>query len=112
MTRLDLHKLAEERSLAYHREVAKLLRDDPSLLARARVRLDQWIAENGRSAHYARRWREKLEAPLAELLEQLVDPSQDARAMRQATPFAGFVEPRQRWRIWREVRERLEAPDR
>jgi len=39
------------------------------------------------------------------LLAVLQADTDDARALRQATPFAGVVEPRERWRIWREVRE-------
>jgi hypothetical protein len=31
--------------------------------------------------------------------------------MRQSTPFAGVIDPRQRWRIWREVRERMLAEE-
>jgi hypothetical protein len=31
------------------------------------------------------------------------------RALRQCTPFAGVVDPRTRWRIWRETRARTAA---
>jgi hypothetical protein len=106
---MDLHALAEERSIAYHRAVADRLRADPALLTKARARIDEWIARNDRSAGYALRWRDKLGEPLDRLLAFLVDPSEEARAMRQATPFAGFIDPRERWRIWREVRKCFEA---
>jgi hypothetical protein len=36
-----------------------------------------------------------------------VDPAEGARALRQCSPFAGVIDPRTRWRIWREVRERF-----
>jgi hypothetical protein len=38
-----------------------------------------------------------------------VDESEEARALRQVTPFAGAIDPRTRWRIWREVRAALET---
>jgi len=38
-----------------------------------------------------------------------VDPGEHARELRQSTPFAGIIPPRQRWRIWRETSERLGA---
>lgn len=105
---MDPHRLAEERSIAYHRAVAERLRGDPALLAVARDRVERAIAEGGRAAPYAERWRTALDGPLDVLLALLVDEGEHARALRQATPFAGFVDARERWRIWREVRERGE----
>jgi hypothetical protein len=105
---VDLHRLAEERSIAYHRAVAERLRREPALLEVARARVEGWLAE-GRSPFYAGRWRELLSRPLDELLAFLSDPGEDARAMRQATPFAGMIDPRERWRLWREVRQRFEG---
>lgn len=108
---MNLHRLAEERSIAYHAAVAERLRLDPELLERTRARVAGWIAEGGRSVEYARRWREFLDGPEEELLALLVDPGEEARALRQSTPFAGAVRPRERWRIWREVRARFEEGD-
>jgi hypothetical protein len=104
---MDLHHLAEERSLAYHRAVAEQLLREPSLIEVARARAAKWLAE-GRSSHYARRWCEILARPVEEIARRMVDEGEDARALRQATPFAGMIDPRERWRIWREVRARLE----
>lgn len=106
---MSLHQLAEERSLAYHRIVAERIERDPSLLGPVRARLDGWIAEGGRSAHYAREWRRLVDLPVRELAAFLVDPGERARELRQSTPFAGFLEPRERWRLWAEVRERFEG---
>ena len=38
----------------------------------------------------------------------LVDEGEHARELRQSTPFAGLIDPRARWRLWAEVRERFE----
>ena len=105
----DLHGLAEERSLAYHRRVAELLPARPDLIATARARAQEWAASGERHARYAQEWLRLLATPLEQLLAQLVDPSQHGRDLRQATPFAGAIDPRERWRIWRDVRQQWEA---
>jgi hypothetical protein len=100
------HHLAEERSIALHQEVAKRLRADPRQVAVARARVASWLRTGEVSSHYALRWQAILGLPLDDLCAFLVDPSREARDLRQCTPFAGVVDPRTRWRIWREVAER------
>lgn len=100
----SLHELAEERSLAYHRAVARRLESEPEILDRARRRVDAWIHEGGRAVAHAQRWREILDRRVAEIAAVLTDEGEEARALRQSTPFAGVLEPRERWRLWREVR--------
>ena len=103
--RVDPHRLAEERSLAYHRAIAARLAREPALVARARAKVAAWRTE-GRSPFYARAWERLLSGPTKTLAQFLAADTEEARALRQATPFAGALEPRERWRIWREVRER------
>jgi hypothetical protein len=103
----NLHELAEARSLAIHRLVAERLREDPGLVEPARVRVAAWLADGSVHRAYAEAWRGLLSGPLARLLEVLVDPGEGARALRQCSPFAGVIDPRTRWRIWREVLERF-----
>jgi len=106
---MDAHRLAEERSLALHREVAVMLRRDPARIRDARDRVRSWLADGSVAEPYARAWSDLLEGPLDALLAVLHDEGERARALRQVTPFAGCVDPRTRWRIWREVRERASA---
>ena len=101
---MNLHELAEERSLAIHHVVANRLREDPRLIEAARARVDRWLADGSVHPVYAAAWRELLSGPSERLLETLIDPSERARALRQCSPFAGVVDPRTRWKIWREVR--------
>lgn len=103
---MDRHRLAEERSVALHREVTRRLRADPRHLDAARARVAGWLATGDVAAVYAQRWRAILDLPLADLCATLVDLGQSARDLRQRTPFAGVVDARTRWRIWREVAER------
>lgn len=105
---MNAHRLAEERSLAYHREVVEVLRADPSRLHVARGNVTRWRDAGTLHPHYADAWGGLLDGPLEDLLAVLVDQSETARALRQCTPFAGFLDPRRRWEIWREVRERWE----
>ena len=98
-------RLAEERSLRYHREIALRMASDPSILSRARARVASWL-ETGRVARvYAERWRSLLDGPIAELVAAMEDPREAARDLRQVSPFAGALDPRTRWRLHREARD-------
>ena len=104
---MDAHRLAEERSLAYHARVAERLRADPTRLEEARGRVRGWLATGTPHREYAEAWKGILDGSVDEVCAVLIDPAEPARALRQVTPFAGFLDPRERWAIWREVRERL-----
>jgi hypothetical protein len=101
---VDPHRLAEARSLAYHRAVADRLAGDPAMLGRAIGRAEAMLAED-RAPFYAGRWLDLLRGPVSALLDVLRSDAEPARALRQATPFAGEIGARERWRIWRETRE-------
>jgi len=100
---MEPHRLAEERSLTYHRAVAARLEKDPAILATARGRIRAWLVSDP-AAFHARAWEEVLSWPVPRIAAFLVDASERARELRQSTPFAGAIPPRERWRIWREVR--------
>ena len=102
---VDPHRLAQERSLAYHRAVAIRMDRDPAIAERAMAKVRAVLAE-GREVHYARLWEALLTGPVERLREVLIAETEEARALRQSTPFAGAIEPRERWRIWKETRER------
>ncbi len=95
--------LAERRSLALHQAVAARLREDPRLVERARTTVIECEREGRLHPQYARQWRELLQLPLEELIVKLLDHGEEMCALRQTTPFAGVLEPRQRWRILRET---------
>jgi hypothetical protein len=101
---VEPHRLAEARSIALHEEVARRLRADSALLEAARARVDGWLASGAVHPRYALAWRDLLSSSLDEVCAAIVDPGERARALRQSTPFAGVVDPRTRWRIWRAVR--------
>ncbi len=103
---VDPHRIAEARSLAYHRAVAARLATEPALLDRARARVQDWLAA-APQAHYARAWNDILRQPTAEIVAFLIDDGERSTELRQSTPFAGVLDPRDRWRIWREVGARV-----
>jgi hypothetical protein len=60
---------------------------------------------------YVRAWRRVLSQPVAAIVAVLRDPAEPARALRQVTPFASYLTPRERWAIWRDVKRAALAAD-
>lgn len=106
---MDLHALAEARSLALHREALARIEREPDLLEGVRARLAAWSADDSKPQRYVRTWTELLDDPGGAWRSAMVGEDERSTALRQATPFAGIVDPRTRWRIWSEVRERFQA---
>jgi hypothetical protein len=104
---VDLHRLREERSLAYHSAIAERLPDDPEILENARQRVDGWLASSEGSHFYAGKWAEILKGDVSSVAAFLVDRSELAVELRHSSPFAGALRPQERWKIWRETRERF-----
>ena len=96
------HERIDRRSLALHRAIAEKLRARPELLAIARDNLDRWSRSSDRPQPYWDAWREILNRPFDEILALLVEESERMTAMRQMTPFAGVLDPRERWAIYAE----------
>src|SRR5262249_41357436 len=98
---MRLHALAEARSLALHRLIAERIESDPTLIEKARESLDRLCLH----PQYRAAWARVL-GDVASTVALLRRDDDEARAMRQVTPFAGVISPQERWRIWREVKER------
>ena len=109
---MDAHRLAEERSVEYHRVLAQRLPRQPEILEDARRRVRGWLnaaAESGSLVpEYAQRWSAVLAGESAAIAAFLVERSELADELRQSSPFAGSLEPRERWKIWRDTRDRLD----
>jgi len=98
------HALIEETSLELHRAVAERLLDDPSLLSRAQTRVEEWLATGAVARPLAEAWKAILARPPADVARALSDPGERARDLRQTSPFAGALDPRTRWSIFRRIR--------
>jgi hypothetical protein len=104
---MDLHRLAEERSIAYHRAIAERLQEEPAILENARRRVATWLKDRSEAPFYAQKWAEVLANDIVSIAAFLVDRGELAIALRQSTPFAGALKPQERWKIWRETRDRF-----
>jgi hypothetical protein len=104
------HAAAEDLSLQLHRAVAERLLEDPSLVGRVRERVDGWLRDGSVARPYAEAWRAILAEPAEVIARFLTDPGERARQMRQTSPFAGVLDPRTRWSIWRRARAGAHRP--
>jgi hypothetical protein len=91
------HGTAERRSRAFHVVVADRL--DESMLEDARERVERLAGEGHLHPRYAQRWRALLARPVAEVATAIVADTQDARDLRQNSPFAGVLNEQERRRI-------------
>jgi hypothetical protein len=105
----NLHQLAEARSLALHTRIADRLGSDPTPLERARERVRQWEETGSVAGPYVAAWRAVLAGSPSEIAAFLREPGEHATELRQVSPFAGCVTPRERWQVWRTERRRFEA---
>lgn len=92
------HRTAEQRSLAFHRRVAREL-DRPTVAA-ARRRVDGWLRQKGPvPSVWAEQWKTLLARPVADIKEAIVQDSEPMRELRQNTPFAGALPETERMRL-------------
>ena len=83
-----------------HRAIVEKLRVHPELLAVAHHNLRRWSEQNGNSQPYFDEWKRILGRPPNEVLDLVVEDSERMRAMRQCTPFAGMLTPKELWKIY------------
>ena len=96
----------DQRSLAYHHAVTDKLRRDPALtVKRARRVLAKMIDLHPNAKTLFDRWNLWLNGPTEELIARILDPAVTAREMRQVTPFAGLLDPRERVLILKRFRK-------
>ncbi len=99
------HARIEERSLLLHRAIPEKLKRNPeAVLVKARSNLRRLREIHGPSPYWDR-WERWLRQPVEELAAFLVSDSEEARMMRQCTPFAGVLSARERWGVYRAFRE-------
>lgn len=92
------HSLAEARSWALHKEVAARLEHRPEIVERARQRVERWLKDSAQHP-YASDWRHLLDGGIEHLKKELLSVDSRMCTLRQASPFAGALDNRTRWRI-------------
>lgn len=104
------HRGPELRSLAYHRAVAQRL--DARVVEDARSRLRRWRSQGRIDGGTADRWDEILSWPAERIATFIGDDSEEARALRQSSPFAGILSEREREHVLAAVAERARGSGR
>lgn len=96
------HELIDEVSLELGRCTAARLRQQPELLRLAQENLDRWTRLNANAPALLRcyaEWLEILHRPLEEICQLLSSESEEARRLRQNSPFAGVLSAREVWEL-------------
>lgn len=93
----DRHAVQQLRSLVYHRALAERL--DPAMVLQAGALLRRRRRDRTIDERWADRWEQVLGLPLSEIREVLSSGSDDARDLRQTSPFAGLLSEPERRKI-------------
>ena len=86
--------------------MAARLREQPDLVRVARDNLARWSRLNANAPSLLRcyaEWREILNRPLSEICDLLSADHEEARRLRQNSPFAGVLSAQEVW----ELKQRL-----
>lgn len=102
------HEWIDQRSLALDRAIAAMIRTQPELLDRARITLARWIAQREPEVPFALlEWREILShSSLEEILDFITQDNEEARRLRQSSPFCGILPEEVRLAILKEYETR------
>jgi len=102
------HEWLDQRSLAMDKAIAKIIRSKPELLDRAKATLARWIQQKGSCVPIALlEWQEILaKNSLEDIMQFLVQDDEEARRLRQSSPFCGILPEKDRLAILQEFESR------
>lgn len=99
------HDLIDRRSLELHRLVAGKIRQQPELMDLVREKLDRTLGESRLSESCKdalREWQTIFSLKsFEEILEILVEDSDEGQRLRQSTPFSGILTQQERGEVFR-----------
>jgi excisionase family DNA binding protein len=99
----------EVKSLRLHQALlAPILTEPTAVIAKARDNLDRWSdmhRPDGVAARYFEEWKRVLDRGLDAIVEVMISPSQEARELRQNSPFAGVLPDETRVRVLRTLKD-------
>jgi hypothetical protein len=104
------HEIADRRSIILHERVAQLMLEDPSIQDRARQRVQQWRRSGSVAQAYTDAWEGLLSCSVPEVVAVLRRDDDEARQLRQVSPFAGVLSARERWDLLRREKAERERP--
>ena len=107
------HRSLDVRSLALHQRVAERLIEDPHAFAHAQATLARWRASvDERVQPYLVEWEALMAQGREACIAVMLEDSERAAALRQASPFAGLLSNAERFaalKTWREEQSRAAA---
>ena len=92
------------RSLRLHMVAARRVAANPELRGIAHQRLHMLREANPHGRAYQERWEGLLKGPLPALLRTMTEVSERADALRKESPFTVLVTPKERRRVFMDVR--------
>jgi hypothetical protein len=98
------HEIVDDRSLEMDRVIAEKIRANPKLIQIALTNIERWLAnpdysESNRQA--VLEWKSIIEnSPVGSLATLLESSSDEARRLRQSSPFCGILTPDERQAIF------------
>ena len=96
------HPEIDQVSLELGRRIAERLRRQPELIDFAHANLMRWSRQNASAPFLLRcyaEWQQILSQPVDEICTLLCSESDNAQRLRQNSPFAGVLTPKEVWEI-------------
>lgn len=105
------HSKADARHLHLHRVALEKLRREPELKPRVLALLEKWLAgpEGQVSRPWLEEWRTLLRGDSIDRLAEVVLDEERGLMLRQCSPLAPVLTPKERWAALKEINQRLEA---
>lgn len=97
------HEWIDQRSLALDQAIADKLQQQPELLEKARANLQRWIQQQQPAVPSVfREWQRILDTwTIENILDLLRSSNQEARRLRQSSPFCGILSQEERIAIFK-----------
>lgn len=103
-------EMLDRRSLELHRLIARKLRDKPELFPLVEQNLLRWKnSASQRNIPYIDRWLQIVSQGMDAALDMATADTEEARALRQSSPFAGILTHKERFEFFRNWRWGREA---
>ncbi len=101
------HLVLDQRSLALHRLIADKLQREPQLFDKVRATLAHWQRTvSANTQPYVLQWCKLAEQGMDACIAVATQESEQAAALRQASPFGGILTHAERFAFFREWSQR------
>src|SRR4051794_9356212 len=82
------HRLIDQRSMAFGRQISLRLVDHPEWIERAKGTIARWLKTcSPRASSTLKEWQAVLDGPVEGIQKLLTDPGESATRLRQSNPF-------------------------